>query len=102
MSTTPFEPVLPASSGAPVAWHGLHGATEALALYQAALSATHPLVVVARDVRHLRMLETEIKFFQDSATGLNTHLLPDWECLPYDLFSPHPNITSRRLRLLSS
>jgi transcription-repair coupling factor (superfamily II helicase) len=85
-----------------VAWHGLHGATEALALYQAALSATHPLVVVARDVRHLRMLETEIKFFQNSAAALNTHLLPDWECLPYDLFSPHPNITSRRLRLLSS
>ena len=26
---------------------------------------------------------------------------PGWECLPYDLFSPHQDITSKRLRLLA-
>ena len=27
---------------------------------------------------------------------------PDWETLPYDLFSPHPDIVSQRLRMLSA
>ena len=28
-------------------------------------------------------------------------MLPDWEVLPYDIFSPHPDIVSERLRTLS-
>lgn len=31
--------------------------------------------------------------------GLELLSLPDWETLPYDLFSPHQDITSRRIRL---
>ena len=38
----------------------------------------------------------------DSLPGQRLALftLPDWEVLPYDLFSPHPDITSERLRTL--
>ena len=39
----------------------------------------------------------EIRFF---APQLNTHLLPDWETLPYDHFSPHPDLVSERLSAL--
>ena len=35
-----------------------------------------------------------------SAAELALFTLPDWEVLPYDLFSPHPDITSERLRTL--
>ena len=34
------------------------------------------------------------------ASDLPLLRLPDWEVLPYDLFSPHPDITSERLRTL--
>ena len=42
------------------------------------------------------MLE-EIPYF---APGLRTHLLPDWETLPYDTFSPHHDLVSERLATL--
>src|SRR5690606_41096762 len=55
-------------------------------------------------------LEQAIRFFlnlppeEDGATvsddGLELLSLPDWETLPYDLFSPHQDITSRRIRTL--
>ena len=33
--------------------------------------------------------------------GLEILTLPDWEVLPYDVFSPHPDIVSERLRTLA-
>src|SRR5699024_5506269 len=32
--------------------------------------------------------------------GIGAELFPDWEILPYDLYSPHPDLISRRLDLL--
>jgi len=43
-----------------------------------------------------RLLE-EIPFF---APDLRVHLLPDWETLPYDHFSPHGDLVSERLATL--
>ena len=34
------------------------------------------------------------------APGLRVCLLPDWETLPYDQFSPHPDLVSERLATL--
>jgi len=31
---------------------------------------------------------------------LKVNLLPDWETLPYDVFSPHPDLISERLATL--
>src|SRR5690606_13208857 len=45
----------------------------------------------AQDAR--RLLE-EIPFF---APDLHINLLPDWETLPYDIFSPHHDLISERL-----
>ena len=52
------------------------------------------------------MLELDIGVTQDElfrglgGDSLDLLTFPDWEVLPYDLFSPHPDITSDRLRAL--
>ena len=82
-------------------WQGLHGAAEGLAICRSATQFEGLLVVVVQDVRRLHLLEAEIDFFQDATQSIPVHRLLDWECLPYDLFSPHPDITSQRLHTLS-
>jgi transcription-repair coupling factor (superfamily II helicase) len=69
-----------------------------LALAEATRSDQRLYVVVTDDARELERLSSELQFFAGDRLPLLT--LPDWEVLPYDLFSPHPDITSQRLRTL--
>lgn len=55
------------------------------------------LVILASSAFEAPRLLEEIKWFNPS---LKVHLLPDWETLPYDHFSPHPDLTSERLSTL--
>jgi transcription-repair coupling factor (superfamily II helicase) len=54
------------------------------------------IIITANGFDAQRLLE-EIPFF---APELSVHLLPDWETLPYDQFSPHPDLISERLTTL--
>jgi len=74
----------------------LHGASDALALAQYAARHT-PLAVIAADALEAQRLLEEIPFFEP---GLRVYLLPDWETLPYDHFSPHQDLVSERLAAL--
>ncbi len=80
-------------------WHGVHGSARALALAEAVRADTRPWVFIVADVRELERLAAELRFFTAAAVPILT--LPDWEVLPYDLFSPHPDIVSERLRTLA-
>ena len=73
-----------------------HGSSDALALTTLAARA-RPLLVVTESAWHAQRLLEEIPFF---APRLRTHLLPDWETLPYDHFSPHHDLISERLATL--
>jgi transcription-repair coupling factor (superfamily II helicase) len=74
----------------------LTGSSDALALAQYA--AQHaPLVVIAANALEAQRLVEEIPFFEPA---LRVHLLPDWETLPYDHFSPHQDLISERLATL--
>jgi transcription-repair coupling factor (superfamily II helicase) len=53
-------------------------------------------VVTARPLDAQRLAE-EVGWF---APDLKVHLLPDWETLPYDHFSPHQDLVSERLATL--
>jgi transcription-repair coupling factor (superfamily II helicase) len=76
----------------------IYGCGQALAIVSLANRKTVPVVIVSKDIQHAQQLEHEIRFFCDSkATILN---LPDWETLPYDVFSPHQDIISERLTTL--
>ena len=74
----------------------LHGSSDALALAELAQQA-RPLVVLTETALDAQRLHDEIPFF---APGLAVHLLPDWETLPYDQFSPHQDLISERLATL--
>ncbi|HZW86143.1 MAG TPA: transcription-repair coupling factor [Gallionella sp.] len=74
----------------------LHGSSDALALAQYA-EKNSPLVVITANAQEAQRLVDEIQFF---APELKVHLLPDWETLPYDHFSPHQDLISERLATL--
>jgi transcription-repair coupling factor (superfamily II helicase) len=72
------------------------GSCDALALAQLAQQAKPVAIITASALAAQRLLE-EIPFFSPE---LRTHLLPDWETLPYDTFSPHHDLVSERLATL--
>ena len=55
------------------------------------------LAVLCAQALDAQRLRDEIPFF---APELRVHLLPDWETLPYDQFSPHQDLVSERLATL--
>ena len=74
----------------------LHGSSDALALAQLAATC-RPLVILTETAWQAQRLCDEIPYF---APHLSVHLLPDWETLPYDSFSPHHDLVSERLATL--
>ena len=74
----------------------LAASADALALAQLARPGQLLAVVTASPLEAQRLAE-EIAWF---APGLRVHLLPDWETLPYDSFSPHQDLISERLATL--
>ena len=78
----------------------LYGSSDAFALAQSALelkSQGRMLAVIVASAGDGQRLLDEIPWF---ASGLRCHLLPDWETLPYDAFSPHQDLVSERLATL--
>ncbi len=75
---------------------GLTGSADALALSRLA-AREKPLAVVTAGAQDAQRLVEEIAWF---SPALRVCLLPDWETLPYDQFSPHPDLVSERLATL--
>ena len=73
------------------------GSSDALLVAQLAREKTGLLAVVAASAGDAQRLLDEIPWF---APGLRVRLLPDWETLPYDSFSPHHDLVSERLATL--
>ncbi len=73
-----------------------HGASDALSLARAA-QGSRPAVVFCARATEAQRLKDEIAWF---APQLSVLLLPDWETLPYDHFSPHHDLVSERLATL--
>ena len=90
---------LPEAAGRPLDWGQLYGSAPALAIAEAAQRHAGPVLVLAGSPRQADQLAAEIAFF--GGPRLEVLLLPDAETLPWDAFSPHPDITSRRLATLA-
>jgi transcription-repair coupling factor (superfamily II helicase) len=97
--TSLLQPPVPGPDAPHRRWPGLPGSARALALAEAVTADRRPWIFLATDARALEQLGAELRFFGDGAFEVLT--LPDWEVLPYDLFSPHPDIVSERLRTLA-
>ncbi len=88
----------PPKAGARVDLPPLAGSADALTLAEmAAQSKGRLLAVVTASAADAQRLLDEIPWF---APGLKVRLLPDWETLPYDHFSPHQDLVSERLATL--
>ncbi len=74
----------------------LANAADALAVAQLATRG-RPLLLITANPLDAQRLQEELAWF---APSLATHLLPDWETLPYDSFSPHQDLISERLSTL--
>ena len=93
-------PLLPSKAQLHVRWGQLYGSATSLWLAEAARKASGPLLVIAADARQASRMEDELRFFCEPGSYIEH--FPAWETLPYDLFSPHPDIVSQRLRMLST
>jgi transcription-repair coupling factor (superfamily II helicase) len=76
---------------------GLHQGADALALARLTRELKSPLVIITASAFDAQRLLEEMRWFEPQ---LAVHLLPDWETLPYDHFSPHPDLVSERLATL--
>ncbi len=102
MKPTSFPvPPLP-RSGQQRAWWRAPASPAALAWYLARASEAHdgPLLVIARDNHGAHQLEADLHTLLGKDSALPVLSFPDWETLPYDQFSPHPDIISQRLSVL--
>ena len=89
-------PILPAAAGKQH-WGNLPGAALSLAIAEAASAAKRFTLLLTADSQSAERLEQELKFFAPELPVLH---FPDWETLPYDLFSPHQDIISQRIASL--
>ena len=99
-----MQPVSPLAPDAPrpgsrVRWTSLHGSARGLAVAGLVQRARTPVLVITGDSPAAHRIETELGFYLDGRAELLR--FPDWETLPYDLFSPHQDIVSERLDTLA-
>ncbi|MGZ5063314.1 MAG: CarD family transcriptional regulator, partial [Usitatibacter sp.] len=72
------------------------GSSDALWLAREAVPK-RPLLILTASAQDAERLREEMAWFDPK---LAVHRLPDWEILPYDQFSPHPDLVSERLSTL--
>ena len=94
-------PPIPAPrAGQRFTFSGLVGSADGALIAQTALSYRSQfsvMVIFCAQAQEAARLLEEIPAF---APQLKTRLLPDWEILPYDHFSPHQDLVSERLATL--
>jgi transcription-repair coupling factor (superfamily II helicase) len=94
-----FSPQVPQKKDQAFIWTGLTGCGDSLALASAIKNETRLFVIVTPDNQTALRLEHELAFFLQNEYPI-LHF-PDWETLPYDVFSPLPEIISERLKTLA-
>ena len=108
-----YQPLLPDSNSRPVRWSHLFGAGLSLAIAKASEQYNGVLCVALSDARQVQIVAEELNFFlgeggtecQKQGLGQRpgqVQIFPEWETLAYDIFSPHQDIISSRLKLLAA
>lgn len=97
-----FQPECSFKAGEKSFWGRLYGSAKALAISQLVGTATAPLVIMTADSLSATRLIDELRFYLGNDKNTRLLTFPDWETLPYDMFSPYQDIISERLATLSS
>ncbi|SFM39196.1 transcription-repair coupling factor [Ectothiorhodospira mobilis] len=98
--TLPFADLPLPARGETAHWGNLAGSALDLAASTALRRHDGFTLLVTPDVQTAERLEANLHFFL-AGEDLPVLSLPDWETLPYDVFSPHEDIISRRLQTLA-
>lgn len=100
MSDLAFDPLNPPRhrGPSPSRWPHLANLPLALAIAAEARRGGGPVLVITPDGYSARRLRDDLLLI-DAPQAV---LFPDWEVLPYDLYSPHPDLISRRLALMAA
>ena len=89
---------LPSKTKSKKSWGQLYGCSKSLAISNAIKEHQGLVVVVTEDSSSSHQLHTELRFIH--ANMENFLSFPEWETLPYDVFSPHEDIVSERVATL--
>ena len=109
MSNKPVPTLIPSlvtQAGLRNRWGQLYGSSDALVIAQTAQQVGKdgmPVVVITPNTPTATRLQHDIRFYagKEDGTELPVLIFPDWEILPYDVFSPHQDIISDRLTTLA-
>ncbi len=101
MLHSPLNPTIDFNTTEAQIWSGLQGSATALAIAQFANKHNAMVTVLTGSSREADVLTDALKFYCDDVKECPIHKFPSWECLPYDTFSPHQEILSQRIHLLS-
>jgi transcription-repair coupling factor (superfamily II helicase) len=96
----PFAARFQPDAGAGESWGGLFGSSLAVAIRSAAGTHAQVTLVVTRSSHQAHLLARDLDLL--ATTPLPVWLFPDHETLPYDPFSPHPDIIADRIRTLAA
>ncbi|WMP16794.1 transcription-repair coupling factor [Thiothrix lacustris] len=94
-----LKPHLPPAPNGHIRWGQLYGCSHEWLIAQSAQGFDGLLLLVVPDVHAAYQAESALQFF---APDIPSHIFPDWETLPYDVFSPHEDIISERLKTLAT
>ncbi len=95
-----LNPPLPKAPGDKIHWAQLYGSAGGLLIARAAAQTDGPLLVLLKDTPAVNRMEEALRFYL-SGSDIPLFTFPDQEMLPYDRLSPHPDITSRRLEVMT-
>ena len=100
MSKSHLNPLFPAKKTQQACWGQLHGCAQDLLIANTANEYKGLILLVTPDSHQAYTADANIKFFSSVQQQQNIHIFPDWETLPYDVFSPHEDLISERLKAL--
>lgn len=104
MSLNSLNPLYPDKDSQFIRWGQLHGCAQDLLVANAAKEYKGLILVIVPDSNSAYSAQANIQFFlgdDETDKNLPVHIFPDWETLPYDVFSPHEDLISDRLTTLS-
>jgi transcription-repair coupling factor (superfamily II helicase) len=103
MTITALHPLFPSKESQQISWGQLHGCAQDLLIANTAKEYKGLVVLVTPNSQSAYAAEANIRFFlgeSDAQENTSVHIFPDWETLPYDVFSPHEDLISDRLKTL--
>lgn len=98
--TQPFI-LLPERKTEKETWDNLHGSSLPLLLAELCAHQNGIKLLITKDNLSAAQLYDDILFFLGQTYSDALYHFSDWETLPYDQFSPHQDIISERLQVLS-